>query len=388
MKLSESPHVIAIAGAGIAGLSAAIALKLAGFQVALFERETALEPVGAGIQLGPNATRFLESWGIGLKGSACEPEALELRAARTGTLLKSIPLGRVARTRYGAPYLTLLRADLQAALLTRLQELGISPRCETPVSGTRTGKSGVTVEAGDTLVKAAALIVAGGLNSALVEAGRVRPQRYSAQAVAWRAVLPIETVAPPRRSAVDLWMGPAAHLVHYPVSGGRLLNAVLVVDDVYRADGEPQTPATGYLLDRLSGWADEPRSIIEATEAWVPWRLFAMKKWGGGNGRVQYIGDAWHAMLPFLASGGAMAIEDAAALAASLSRGPQTIERSLNSFRKNRKARVWQAARASAQMGRIYHCAQPFDSVRDLVVKAIPAPVLLARNDWLYGAGR
>ncbi len=388
MKVSESPDVIAIAGAGIAGLSAAIALKLAGFQVALFERETALEPVGAGIQLGPNATRILESWGIGLKGCACEPDAIELRAARTGALLKSIPLGRVARTRYGAPYSTLLRADLQAALLARVQELGISMRFNSTVSGIRTGKSGVTLEAGETSVNAAALIVASGLNSSLAEAGGARPQRYSAQAVAWRAVLPIEAVAPPRRSVVDLWMGPAAHLVHYPVSDGRLLNAVLVVDDVYRADGEAQTSATGYLLDRLSGWAGEPRSIIEAAKAWAPWRLFAMKKWGGGSGRVQYIGDAWHAMLPFLASGGVMAIEDAAALAASLSRGQQTIDRSLRSFRKNRKARVWQVARASAQMGRIYHCPQPFDSVRDLVVKAIPAPALLARNDWLYGAGR
>src|SRR5262249_4391030 len=108
----------------------------------------------------------------------------------------------------------------------------------------------------------------------------------------------------------------------------------------------------------------------------------------GGAGPIQFIGDAWHAMRPYLASGGVMAIEDAHALGSSLTSAERHIEPGLKLFREQRGPRVWQVAEASAQMGRIYHCPQPFDRVRDLTIKAVPAPALLAWNDWLYGVPR
>ncbi len=128
---------IAIAGAGIAGLSAAIALKLAGYSVAIFEREQELREVGAGIQMGPHATRVMESWNLDLLGNAVEPEELELRNARSGALLNTLPLKPGARVRYGSPYLTLLRADLQKALLARAGELEIPIQYGAPVSSAR-----------------------------------------------------------------------------------------------------------------------------------------------------------------------------------------------------------------------------------------------------------
>lgn len=181
-------------------------------------------------------------------------------------------------------------------------------------------------------------------------------------------------------------MASGGHFVHYPVSGGSALNGVLVIEDGYRngldaPSGDPRP----YLLERLSGWAEPPRSVIAATNAWQPWRLYGVEKWDGGVGRVQTIGDAWHAMQPFLASGSVMAIEDGAALATSLS-GAKSIDEGLRLFREKRGPRVWHVAERSALMGRIYHCPQPFDAVRDLAIKSASSSSLLERNDWLYGA--
>src|SRR5215469_4861453 len=234
MKGGAPANTIAIAGAGIAGLSAAIALKRAGFAVMVFEREAALEPIGAGIQMGPNATRIMERWDLKLPGGACEPEAIELRNARSGVLLNAIPLGPPARSRYGAPYVTLLRADLQTALFARTQELGIAVTFGAPVSRASTDGDGVTAEAGGRPFAAAALIGADGVNSSVRGLAGYHPRRFSAQAAAWRALLPLGAIPAPLRGVITVWMAPGRHLVHYPVSGGSRVNAVLIIDDVYR----------------------------------------------------------------------------------------------------------------------------------------------------------
>ena len=385
MKNGAPKEIIAIAGAGLAGLGAAIALKLAGFPVEIFEREQTLQPIGAGIQLGPNATRVLESWKLSLAGVAFEPEAIELHNARSGALLNSIPLGATARARYGAPYVTLLRKDLQAALQNRVRDLGIPVRYGCPVTDAVKKPDGVEVTAGGRPFKAGALIGADGINSAVRKLAWCTTAPFSAQTVVWRGIVPITSVPPELRTNVVIWMASGGHLVHYPVSGGSALNCVLALDDDYKAmvngaapDQRPQ------LLERLSNWAETPRKVIGLSNTWQPWPLYGVEKWDGGQGRVQTIGDAWHAMRPFLASGGVMAIEDAAALASCLSGA--TIEDGLKKFRERRGPRVWQVADRSALMGRIYHCPQPFDAVRDLALKNASASSLLHRNDWLYGA--
>ncbi len=387
MNSGGSSGAIAIAGAGIAGLSAAIALKLAGFPAVIYEREATLEPIGAGIQLGPNATRILEGWDLELLGSSVEPDGIELRNARTGALLNTIPLKRAARARYGAPYVTLLRADLQKALLSRAGELGIPIHFGCPVSGIKKQVETLKIEAGDVSCTAAALIGADGLNSSVRTLAGFNPRRFPVHAVAWRAILPLGAVPAPLRSTIAVWMAPGAHFVHYPVSGGAALNGVLVIDEIYRRDAEAAAgDALPYLLGRLTGWAGLPRSAIASTDAWAPWRMSGIEKWPGGEGRIQLVGDAWHAMRPYLASGGVMAIEDAAALAGSLTAAQGDTVKGLRLFREERGPRVWRVAQASAQVGRIYHCPQPFDIVRDLVIKASTGPMLLARNDWLYRA--
>ncbi len=379
-------ELVAIAGAGIAGLSAAIALKLAGCPVEVFEREQSLQPIGAGIQIGPNATRILESWKVSFGDAPFEPEAIELHNARSGALLNSVPLKSAVRARYGAPYITVTRKDLQFALLNRARELGISIKYGCPITDAAKAAAGLDVKAGGRSIAAGALIGADGINSAVRKLAWSSKPPYSAQAVAWRGIVPIASVPENFRSNVVLWMASGGHFVHYPVSGGSALNGVLVIDDGYKNGLDaPAGDPRPYLLERLSGWSDIPRGVVASTNAWQPWRLYGVEKWDGGVGRIQTIGDAWHAMQPFLASGGVMAIEDGAALAASLS-GASSADEGLRRFRERRGPRVWHVAERSALMGRIYHCPQPFDTVRDLALKAASASALLERNDWLYGA--
>jgi salicylate hydroxylase len=388
MRLGHCNGQIAIAGAGIAGLSAGIALKLAGYSVVIFEREQELHEVGAGIQMGPHATRVMESWNLDLLGSAAEPEVLELRNARSGALLNTIPLKPGARDRYGSPYVTLLRADLQKALLARAGELDIPIEYGTPVSGVCDKGGGVTVKSGGDSMDAAALIGADGIKSASRDLAGFHPRRFSAQAVAWRGLLPLDAVPASMRNAIVLWMSPGAHLVHYPVSSGTLINAVLVIDDISQMDREEQDDVPAYLQHRLSGWAETPLSVIASTPEWLKWRMFGIEKWKGGEGRVQLIGDAWHAMRPYLASGGVMAIEDGAALAVSLTESQGDVVEGFRLFRKSRGRRVWQVVQASAQMGLVYHCPPPFNMIRDLAIRLSSGSRLLGRQDWLYGAGR
>ncbi len=385
MKNGAPKEIIAIAGAGLAGLGAAIALKLAGFPVEIFEREQALQPIGAGIQLGPNATRILENWKLSLVGTAFEPEAIEIHNARSGALLNSIPLGSTARARYGAPYVTLLRRDLHTALLHRARDLGIPIRYGSPVTDAVKKADGLQITAGGRTFTAGALIGADGINSAVRKLAWCTTAPFSTQTVVWRGIVPITSVPPEFRTNVVLWMASGGHLVHYPVSGGSALNCVLALDDDYKYAVNGAAPdQRPELLERLSNWAELPRKVIGLSSTWQPWPLYGVEKWDGGHGRIQTIGDAWHAMRPFLASGGVMAIEDGAALASYLNGA--TIEDGLKKFREKRGPRVWQVAERSALMGRIYHCPQPFDAVRDLAIKNASASSLLHRNDWLYGA--
>jgi salicylate hydroxylase len=378
-------EIVAIAGASVAGLSAAIALTLAGFPVEIFEREQNPQAIGAGIQIGPNATRIMESWKLSVLGASFEPEAIELRNARSGALLNKVPLRPAARTRYGAPYITLLRKDLLTALLDRAGELGIPIRYACPVTEAAKTPDGLDVTAGGRTFTAGALIGADGINSSVRKLARCGSAPFSARAVAWRGILPITSAPPEIRSNIVLWMASGGHFVHYPVSGGSALNGVLVLDGDYNRAGDSwagsQKPP---ILDRASNWAEFPRQVLGLTNAWQPWPLYGVEKWEGGVGRIQTIGDAWHAMRPYLASGGVMAIEDAAALASCLDGAK--IENGLKKFREKRGPRVWQVAERSALMGRIYHCPQPFDAVRDLAIKHAPPSSLLERNDWLYGA--
>jgi salicylate hydroxylase len=388
-------RTVIIAGAGIGGLTAALALAQRGFAVTLLEAADRLEEVGAGLQLSPNAARVLIALGIAerLKPHIVVPEHLAVRNARSGRLLAQGPLGATSAQRYGAPYWVVHRGDLQAALCEAVAATpGITLKLGSKVESFTTEPDGVAVSASHgsqpLAARAHALIGADGLWSTLrQQLGHTTAPRPAGQ-TAWRTLVPIE--AAPRSAAlpaVNLWLGADAHLVHYPVKSGRMINVVAIVDDDWRAPGWSTPGEPRALLDRFppKQWHASARDLLAASERWQKWALFdcpPLAAWG--EGRVTLLGDAAHPMLPYLAQGAAMAIEDAAVLAASLDRNPD-VPAALRRYEASRLPRTTRVQRDASRNGSLYHLGGAAAALRSLALMAMGGDRLISRYDWLYG---
>jgi salicylate hydroxylase len=391
-----SSRTVLIAGAGIGGLTAALALAQRGFRVEVFEQAERLEEVGAGIQLSPNATQVLMDLGLGerLQPHVVVPEELRVIEARSGRILARGPLGAGAQARYGAPYWVIHRGALQAVLADAvLAHPDISLALGTRVEGFTIQSAGVTIAAvrSDRMVEARgiALIGADGLWSTLqAHLGHRDGPRFAGH-TAWRALVAAEGTPPELvTSAVHLWLGHDAHLVHYPVQAGRLINLVAIVrDDVWRESGWSAPGARGELLARYptAEWHAGARALIATGQTWHKWALSdcaPFVPWG--KGPVTLLGDAAHPMLPYLAQGAAMAIEDAAVLGVCLERedDPDT---ALRSYEHERFTRTRRTQRAARRNGIIYHMGGAAGTLRRLALLAMGGRRLMTRYDWLYG---
>jgi salicylate hydroxylase len=387
-------RTILIAGAGIGGLALALCLARRGFHSQLLEQAERLEEIGAGIQLSPNATRILLDLGLqaGLERVVVAPEAIRVMRGRTGTELARAALGREAEFRYGAPYWVVHRGDLQAVLVEAVRSNpGIDLRLGTKVEHFAEGADGVTVRlrAPSAAVEehGIALVGADGIWSSVREQLGGLPAPQFRNRSAWRALVPADAVAPEQRHPVTtLWLGPDAHLVHYPVRAGKMLNIVAVVEDTWRSPGWDAPAGSGEIAARFSGWAREARSLIAAAQdAWSKWALYdspPVRRWG--RGRVVLLGDAAHPTLPFLAQGGAMAIEDASVLAAALARTPDDPASAFRIYQRLRQPRIARVVREARRNGWIYHLAGPAALARDLALRTMGGEGLLASHDWLY----
>ncbi|CAL8980754.1 3-hydroxybenzoate 6-hydroxylase 1 [Rhodoplanes serenus] len=388
-------RTIIVAGAGIGGLTAAIALADRGFRVVVLEQATVLEATGAGIQLSPNAMRVLIGLGAAprLEAVTVTPEAVRVRRAATGSEIVRLPVGD-SELRYGAPYRVIHRGDLQAVLLALArQRPDIALVLGMRVDDYAVHRNGVTVACsgadGTSEHSGLALIGADGLwsrvRARLIGDAPPRP----AYRTAWRALLPADAVEPALRAPiVDLWLGPGAHLVHYPVRGGRLINVVAIAHDREAVTGWSAPGDGAALLTRLPArsWAPAARDLLARPEQWLRWALYdrpPLARWS--RGPVTLLGDAAHPMLPFLAQGAAMAIEDAAELADALALRPGDPVAALADYETRRRRRT-AAVRAGARRNdRGYHLGGPAAAVRDLGMRMLGGDRLLARHDWIYG---
>lgn len=233
-----------------------------------------------------------------------------------------------------------------------------------------------------------ALVGADGLWSVVrgaVETGTPVAARRSGL-TAWRALIELDAVPPSlRRIEVGLWLGPEAHLVHYPVSGARLMNIVVVIADDSGTDDYDGTDEGGALTARLASWHAEPRALVAAATEWRCWRLHersALRPWS--RGAVTLLGDAAHPVLPFLAQGAALALEDAVVLGAAVARAPD-LAAAFAAYEHIRRPRALRVQRASADNGRTYHLTGAGALARDLVLRATPGALMLERYRWLYG---
>jgi len=382
---------ILVAGGGIGGLAAGVALARTGASVRLIERSDHWGEVGAGIQIGPNVTRILQGWGLTseLAQVAAMPTRLQARDARTGQVLGTLPLGERSERLYGAPYACIHRADLHALLLAAATRQGVDLQLGQSGAGLTQQSDLLTLQTdqGERWT-ASALVGADGLWSRTrAELGLTDAPRFSGH-LAYRALLPQDSLpAQWRTDQVTVWMGPRLHVVHYPVQAGRGLNLVAIVHGSLPADAQSwdamAQPAS--LFQALGPVATELRERLQAMQGWRLWALHDRPPLSGAaqmaRGHVALLGDAAHPMRPYLAQGAGMAIEDANALAEAWTGSGDVPER----LQRYAQARWQRNARVQARAirnGEIFHAQGPVAWGRNASMRLLGERVMDV--PWLY----
>lgn len=393
-----SSRPVLIAGAGIGGLTAALALAQRGFPVAVFEQAERLAEIGAGIQLSPNAARVLIALGLRerLARRAVAPQELRVMSARGARVLARAPLAAGA-AQGDAPYWMIHRGDLQAALLEAVRaDSAITLHLGARVDDFVLDGDGVTISAAGGH-RGCALIAADGLWSRLRARLGHRDEPRFARRVAWRALIAADAVPPDARApAVTLWFDGDNHLVHYPVRGGDLINVVAIVGDDWREVGWNAPGARAEILARYGAatWSATARTLLAAAPQWHKWALYdrppigeagANAGTGWGHDAVTLLGDAAHPMLPYLAQGAAMAIEDAWVLARALSEQRDDAAAALRGYERERHGRTARVQHAAHRTGTVYHLGGGAALLRRLALAAMGGRRLIARYDWIYG---
>lgn len=385
-----------VAGGGIAGLAAAVAARRARWEARLFEQADTFSEVGAGIQLGPNATRILREWDL-LQGElqqlAVAPPRLRVRDGSDGDELGVLELGGFMVERYGAPYLTVHRADLQAALLAAARDAGTRLHTATHVHGAEQRPEAVALRTdGPEPIEGDALAVADGVWSSLRGAVVADRPAQATGHLAYRGLVRQQDLPERLRSdEVTVWLAPRMHLVTYPLRGGEWLNAVCVVQGTQPGDPRDWDHAASQAqLDAALGPVCAPvRERVESVPSWRLWVLHARPPVSApeemANGRIALAGDAAHPMRPYLAQGAGMAIEDARELQRVLGAVADNVidvPTALRRYALNRWERVAQVQERSQRNGTIFHATGPLRMARNAAMWTLGARLL--DQPWLY----
>lgn len=386
-------HRALIVGGGIGGLAASLACARAGAEVELFERAHEFAEVGAGIQLGPHVVKVLHSWGLkaNLAEIAAYPDRLQIRSATSGAALGGLRLGQATVERYGWPYVTVHRADLHAQLLAAVKHHGnVQLHIDSEFDRYVQQKSGVTLHTkngrqayGDMLIGADGLW------------SQVRKQflndgvPHATGHLAYRAMVRQVCLPADLRSAqVTAWLGPKMHFVAYPVRGGEWLNVVAIVHGRVHGDiaywDHSANPAK--LKRSMTAACAHLQDLVQAIEHWRLWALSIRVPMRSAcqhaQGRVALLGDAAHPMLPYLAQGAGMAIEDAQALGSGLGSEGLDAPAALQHYAALRWQRNARVQARSIQNGRIFHASGPVRWARDAAMKLLGERLL--DMPWLY----
>lgn len=385
---------VAIVGGGVAGLTAALALHQKDLTPIVLERAEAFSEVGAGLQLGPNAVKVLDALGLGegLRAAADVPAALAIRSGYSNEPGLTIALGQAAEARWRAPYLHILRADLVRVLEAAARERGIELRLGSAVCAVQEASNtvSITLEGGEHL-EADVAVAADGVRSPIRKALWGEDAPTYAGSVAWRAVVDMTVLGRHRpEGAATVWTGRGCHAVTYNVRGGTLANLVAVVDTPNEALQSWQETGSGNeVLAHFRGFQPTVLRLIRKTARLHKWGIYERplaEQWM--RGRVCLLGDACHALPPFLAQGAGMAIEDAYLLARALESAPDYAS-AYRTYQRMRQARVKRVQETSRANGKRFHLSSALG--RMAAVSALGAANVIAKGpllqqfDWLYG---
>lgn len=389
-KASQVIRRANIAGAGIGGLTAALALARQGVEVCVFEQAPALGEVGAGLQLSPNAMKVLTNLGLqeAVNAVAFAPHYARIRDGKSGRDLVVLPLKDQCEQVYGAPYLHVHRADLHTILAEASRRVGVRIVTAATVSGYT--DAGLLVNG--TVQPADLNIGADGIRSAVT--AQMHPHygpRFTGQ-LAWRGTVPAadlpEGLIPPDAT---VWVGRGGHVVTYYLRGGHLVNFVAVEEQSdwqnpsWREQGDPAR-----LMSRFSGWHDDLKTLFAAVETTYQWALFdrpELPDWSDGN--TGLLGDACHPTLPFMAQGAAMAIEDACILTRCLTRGSSNAAAALRHYTHLRKPRTAMLQGRARRNAALFHLGGPLHGAvaraKLAIAGSLPDRLGLRPFDSIYG---
>lgn len=391
--MAHPPLKVLIAGGGIGGLAAAIALLQRGFDVEVYEQAGEMREIGAGIQISPNGNRALASLGVfeRLRAQSIAASSKEIRLWNTGQTWTLFDLGAEAIRKYGYPYMTVFRPDLLKVLSERVHELKPDAiRLKARACGLHQDASGVQLlledgsrVAGDVLVGADGVHTR--IRGALFEPDAVQ---YTGMA-AWRALIPKEQLpAHLARPVAVNWVGPGGHVVHYPVQGGKLVNFVGTLEQ-QPWEGAPWSAPSSHAecLAAFSGWHDDVLTMVRQAPALSKWALCLrpfLDTWT--RGRATLLGDACHATTPFLAQGAVASIEDGVVLARCLESFAPDVGAALQRYDALRRPHAYRMVRGASENTARFHnpALQAPETAEAFIAREWQSQAISDRYDWLF----
>lgn len=380
---------VAIAGAGIGGLCSALALAKRGFKVSVFEQAAEIKEVGAGLQLSPNAMQVLNALDISalLQSKAFCPQQAVMRHYQHGKPYFSVPLGKTCEQRYGATYWHIHRADLQQALYQACSDNKVDIQLDSQILTYQQSVEQVSLQlANQQAFECDILIGADGIHSKvqatlLANLSLTSTAKFTGQ-VAWRGTVKTKDLPPNLvEPNANLWVGPGKHFVCYYLRGGEEINFVAVEErSDWKQESWSQQGDVTQLRDLFKDWHPQVQEILAAAKQCFIWALFdrdPLSTWVDGN--VALLGDACHPMLPFLAQGAAMAIEDAYVLAAMLNKHSES-QTALKHYQDARLPRTAQIQFNARQNARLYHMKTSLERAKLGILAGLSTSGL---SDWL-----
>ncbi|WP_079433836.1 3-hydroxybenzoate 6-monooxygenase [Zoogloea sp. LCSB751] len=390
MNTTPNTLPVIIAGGGIGGLAAALALTRRGFSVKVLEQAAQIGEIGAGIQLGPNAFHAFDALGVGDKARsrAVYTDYMIMHDALDESVVGRIPTGEAFRKRFGNPYAVIHRVDVHLSLLEGAQETGrVEFLTSTHVSRVEQDADSVTVyDQHGNAHKGIALIGADGVRSAVREQFVGDPARVTGHVV-YRAVVDKKDFPEDLQwNAASIWVGPNCHLVHYPLRGGEQYNVVVTFHSRQQEEWGVTEGSAEEVQSYFQGICPKARQLIELPKSWKRWATADREPIGQWTfGRVTLLGDAAHPTTQYMAQGACMAMEDAVTLGEALRVHDNDFVKAFDLYQRSRVARTARIVLSSREMGRIYHAKGVERLVRNDLWKGRSAERFYDAMEWLYG---